>query len=89
VHLGWQCRKGDPVGRWLLRCYIGNNKYRVQTLGRADAAAQADGADVLSFAQPAAKARAMVPQPSLPRPRGCSLPALAAIGELLHRHETL
>ena len=21
VHLGWQCWKGDPVGRWLLRRY--------------------------------------------------------------------
>src|SRR5215471_1978023 len=65
VHLGWQCWKGDPVGRWLLRRYIGNNKYRVQTLGRADDAAQADGADVLSFAQAAAKARAMVASPEV------------------------
>ena len=63
VHLGWQCWKGDPVGRWLLRRYIGNNKYRVQTLGRADDAASADGADVLSFAQAEAKARAMVASP--------------------------
>jgi integrase len=63
VHLGWQCWKGDPVGRWLLRRYIGNNKYRVQTLGRADDAAPADGADVLSFAQAEAKARAMVASP--------------------------
>ena len=63
VHLGWQCWKRDPVGRWLLRRYIGNNKYRVQTLGRADDAASADGADVLSFAQAEAKARAMVASP--------------------------
>jgi integrase len=63
VHLGWQCWKGDPVGRWLLRRYIGNNKYRVQTLGRADDSAPADGADVLSFAQAEAKARAMVASP--------------------------
>jgi integrase len=63
VHLGWQCWKGEPVGRWLLRRYIGNNKYRVQTLGRADDAARADGADVLSFAQAEAKGRAMVASP--------------------------
>jgi integrase len=63
VHLGWQCWKGDPVGRWLLRRYIGNNKYRVQTLGRADDAAPADGGDLLSFAQAEAKARAMVASP--------------------------
>ena len=69
VHLGWQCWKGDPVGRWLLRRYIGNNKYRVQALGRADDAAPADGADVLSFAQAEAKARAMVASPEAQRQR--------------------
>jgi integrase len=63
VHLGWQCWKGDSVGRWLLRRYIGNNRYRVQTLGRADDAAPADGADVLSFAQAEAKGRMMVASP--------------------------
>jgi integrase len=64
VHLGWQCRKGDLVGRWLLRRYIGNNQYRMQTLGRADDAARADGADVLSFEQAKAKAHAMVASPN-------------------------
>jgi integrase len=63
VHLGYQCWKGEPVGRWLLRRYIGNNKYRVQTLGRADDAARANGVDVLSFDQAQAKARAMVASP--------------------------
>src|SRR6516162_8910304 len=60
LHLGWQCWKGEPVGRWLLRRYIGDGKYRVQALGRADDAARADGADVLSFEQAKAKAHAMV-----------------------------
>jgi integrase len=64
VHLGWQCWKGEPVGRWLLRRYIGNGKYRVQALGRADDAARADGADVLSFEQAKAKAHAMVAGPN-------------------------
>jgi integrase len=63
VHLGYQCWKGEPVGRWLLRRYIGNNKYRVQTLGRADDEARADGVDVLSFVQAQAKARTMVASP--------------------------
>jgi integrase len=65
VHLGWQCWKGDPCGRWLLRRYIGGGKYRVQCLGRADdaAAAPANGADVLSFAQAEAKARTIVATP--------------------------
>src|SRR3954465_11181386 len=63
MHLGWQCSKGDPVGRWLLRRYIGNNKYRVVWLGRADDAASADGADVLSFAQAEAKSTLFVASP--------------------------
>jgi integrase len=65
VHLGWQCWKGDPAGRWLLRRYIpATGKYRVQALGRADDAARADGADVLSFEQAKAKAHAMVASPN-------------------------
>jgi integrase len=67
VHLGWQRwkgRDGEAGGRWLLRRYIGNNKYRVQTLGRADDAIRADGADVLSFEQAKAKAHAMVASPN-------------------------
>ena len=64
VHLGWQCWKGDPAGRWVLRRYIGNGKYRVTTLGLADDAVAADGLEVLSFEQAAAKARAMVATPN-------------------------
>jgi integrase len=64
LHLGWQCWKGEPVGRWLLRRYIGDGKYRVQALGRADDVARADGADVLSFEQAKAKAHAMVASPN-------------------------
>ena len=64
VHLGYQCWKGDKEGRWVLRRYIGNNKYRRVTLGRADDAAAADGEHVLTFEQAGAKARAMVAAPN-------------------------
>jgi len=65
VHLGYQCWKGEPAGRWVLRRYIpATGKYRVQTLGRADDAARADGADVLSFEQAKAKGHAMVASPN-------------------------
>ena len=60
VHLGYQCWKGEPAGRWVLRRYIGNRKYRTTALGLADDAAAADGQRVLSFEQAAAKARAMI-----------------------------
>ena len=64
VHLGYQCWMGDQEGRWVLRRYIGNNKYRSVTLGRADDAAAADGEHVLTFEQAGAKARAMVAAPN-------------------------
>jgi integrase len=67
VHLGWQRwkgRDGEAGGRWLLRRYIGNGKYRVQALGRADDVTRADGADVLSYEQVKAKAHAMVASPN-------------------------
>jgi hypothetical protein len=64
VHLGWQRWKDDNEGRWVLRRYIGNNKYRATTLGRADDATRADGEHVLNFEQAEAKARAMVDAPN-------------------------
>jgi integrase len=63
VHLGYQCWKGEPAGRWVLRRYIGNNKYRSETLGRADDAGPADGARTLSHKQAEAAARAKVDTP--------------------------
>jgi integrase len=63
MHLGWQRWKGDDAGRWLLRRYIGNYKYRVQALGRADDAVRADGVNVLDFAQAEDKARRMITGP--------------------------
>src|SRR4051794_3934041 len=63
VHLGYQCRKGDQEGRWILRRYIGNNKYRSVTLGRADDAVPADGERVLTCTQ-AEATRAMIAAPN-------------------------
>ena len=60
VHLGYQRHKGDPAGRWVLRRYIGNNKYRVEALGLADDDAKANGVDVLDFEQAKDKADRMV-----------------------------
>jgi integrase len=69
VHLGYQCWKGEPAGRWVLRRYIGRGiskkgkpvaKYSAMTLGLADDAQDANGSSILSFEQAEAKARAMV-----------------------------
>lgn len=58
VHLGYQRWKGEADGRWVLRRYIGNNKYRTATLGRADDNAPANGGSILTYQQAEAKARA-------------------------------
>jgi integrase len=63
LHLGWQCHKGEPEGRWLSRRYAGNRRYTVKTIGRADDAAEADGVTVLSHAQAEAKAKTVVGMP--------------------------
>jgi hypothetical protein len=72
VHLGWQCRKGEP-GRWVLRRYIGRStsktgkpvaRYSLMTLGFADDAQTANGRTILSFDQAEAKARTMVATPN-------------------------
>jgi integrase len=63
AHLGYQIWKGEAAGRWVLRRYIGSDKYRVMTLGRADDAEPADGLNVLDFDQATATARAMIAVP--------------------------
>jgi integrase len=73
VHLGYQCWKGEPAGRWIMRRYIGISaskngkpvaKYSTIPLGLADDDDAADGTRVLSFEQAEAKAHAMVAAPN-------------------------
>lgn len=62
VHIGYQCHKGAPVGRWLLRRYLARHRYAVETFGFADddKAIPADGVQTLTFEQAVAKARSKV-----------------------------
>jgi integrase len=64
LHLGY--RKGERTkesnphrapGRWVLRRYLGNEKYVVESIGSADDFSDADGSKVLTFHQASAKAR--------------------------------
>jgi integrase len=56
LHLGY--RKGKTGGKWVVRRYVGDQDYKVETLdGIADDRQDADGVAVLSFAQAQAKAR--------------------------------
>lgn len=56
LHLGY--RKGKTGGKWVVRWYIGDQQYRLETIhGIADDHEDADGAAVLSYGQAQAKAR--------------------------------
>jgi integrase len=62
LHLGYRKprgRKGRPAvaGKWVVRHYIGNQAYTVETIGTADDTADADGFAVLNFAQAQVRAR--------------------------------
>jgi integrase len=46
AHLGYRRKPREEVGRWLLRSYLGDGRYRIEPLGRAD---DVRGADGLSF----------------------------------------
>lgn len=56
LHLGY--RRGKTAGRWVARYYVGDQTYRVETLGTADDFSDdADGIAVLNFAQAQEEAR--------------------------------
>ncbi|RWN95176.1 MAG: site-specific integrase [Mesorhizobium sp.] len=55
LHVGY--RKGKEAGRWVVRMYVGDQDYRVETIASADDRADADGKGVLSFWQAQDKAR--------------------------------
>lgn len=58
IHLGY--RKGKRAGRWLVRWYVGNQRYQQETIGVADDALEADGVDCLTFDQAKSKAPTIV-----------------------------
>jgi hypothetical protein len=55
LHLGY--RKGLHGGKWVLRRYLGNEKYAVETIGAADDHSAADRINILDFFQAQKKAR--------------------------------
>ncbi len=55
THLGY--RKGKNGGKWLVRWYAGDERYREELIGAADDGADADGIGILNFAQAQAQAR--------------------------------
>ena len=49
LHLGY--RKGHAGGKWVMRWYVGDQNYKIETIGTADDSADADGIAVLDFRQ--------------------------------------
>jgi len=49
LHLGY--RKGTAGGKWVMRWYVGDGDYKLETIGVADDLADADGVAVLDFKQ--------------------------------------
>ncbi len=76
----------ESEGRWFLRRFVGNGKYRVIALGRADDVARADGDRTLSFEQADAKARAMCDLPSNTIHRLTVRQAMARYAEFKRAH---
>jgi len=55
LHLGY--RKGRAGGKWVMRWYVGDQAYEVETIATADDTLDADGAAIMSFGDAQALAR--------------------------------
>jgi integrase len=64
LHLGY--RKGLSGGKWVLRRYLGNEKYLVETIGPADDHSPADDSNVLDFFQAQRRAREIASKAKAP-----------------------
>jgi integrase len=56
LHLGYRKLSGGP-GRWVVRHYIGEQSYELETIATADDLSPANGVDVLDFRQAQQEAR--------------------------------
>lgn len=59
LHLGYR-RLKTGTGNWVVRHYVGDQKYELETIGPADDLSDADGIKILSFSQAQAKARTLM-----------------------------
>ena len=79
LHLGYRKprgRKGKPAvsGKWVLRRYVGDQAYVVETIGVADDYADADGVAIINFSQAQNKARDLFKRNAHPRPVSVHIP---------------
>src|SRR2546425_9404348 len=59
LHLGYR-RLKTGAGNWVVRHYIGDQKYQVETIGPADDFSDADGVKILNFSQAQTRARELM-----------------------------
>ena len=59
LHLGYRRLKAG-AGNWVVRHYVGEQKYEVETIGPADDLSDADGEKILNFSQAQTKARELM-----------------------------
>jgi len=95
LHVGY--RKSKNGGKWVMRWYVGNQQYLVETIGTADDIIDADGVVILNFSQAQAKARDLFvrrkrEQAGLPAHRGGGYTVRTCIQDYLawmeHERET-
>src|SRR6516225_5529043 len=65
LHLGYRKprgRHGKPAaaGKWVVRRYLGTQKYQLEVIGAADDFSDANGKTILSFPQAQQKARQQI-----------------------------
>ena len=72
LHLGY--RKGKTEGKWVLRRYVGNQNYAVETIAVADDLVDADGVGVLNFYQAQERARSILAGKVYSGPTGSGMP---------------
>jgi hypothetical protein len=57
LHIGYR-KLRSGAGKWVMRRYVGNQDYLVETIATADDLSDSNGIDVLSFAQTQTEAHA-------------------------------
>ena len=73
LHLGY--RKNKVGGTWVVRCYIGEQKYKTETIGQTDDLEDANGTDVLSFGRRKRRLASPVPARASSAPIPSKMPS--------------
>ena len=73
LHLGYRRRKRDRPGQWLVRHYLGDERYHIAPLGTADDFQEGD--DVVTFAEAQRAARLIATHGSLVKRPRSSMPS--------------